>query len=342
MREAVQLMNQRRKDQAKQAEREHHAEEERTLREKEAAEEQKAFEIQKLAAAMREVEKKLASFELTQMEEAIAAQVQKDAKERKLADKRAREISAQVTKDTEEKMKEAALIKEREHAAATEAALVKEREHAAATEAARSAERKEKMAEDLKTTQAEEANQKADEILKAEADLLNQATLGLNQARKESPPRKESTPERTQGSVGTNREMMTPSIEAHVNTQPGSVGKDTQRTRKDILSILPKDLTKEQVDTVRKTVKSAVMNGYIFDRAERRRLLKCEFAERYKEIIRTMDDKVASEINDRMIEELDKAQEQWVQSDFEGIEYESEEISTSMREITHRSKLFHL
>jgi hypothetical protein len=119
--------------------------------------------------------------------------------------------------------------------------------------------------------------------------------------------------------------MMTPPIEAHVNTQPGSVGKDTQRTRKDILGVLPKDLTKEQVDTVRKTVKVAVMNGYVFDRAERRRLLKCEFAERYKEIIRTMDDKVASEINDRMIEELDKAQEQWVQSDFEGIEYESEE-----------------
>ena len=71
---------------------------------------------------MREAEKKLASFELAQMEEAIAAQVQKDAKERKLADERAGEISAQVTKDTEERMKEAALIKEREYAAATEAA----------------------------------------------------------------------------------------------------------------------------------------------------------------------------------------------------------------------------
>jgi hypothetical protein len=50
------------------------------------------------------------------------------------------------------------------------------------------------MAEDLKTTQAEEANQKADEILKAETDMLNRATLKLNQAREESPPKEESTP----------------------------------------------------------------------------------------------------------------------------------------------------
>jgi hypothetical protein len=111
-------------------------------------------------------------------------------------------------------------------------------------------------------------------------------------------------------------------MEAHVNIQPGSVGKDTKRTRKDILDILPKDLTKEQVDTARKTVKMAVMNGCIFDGAERKKLLKCRFAERYKEIIRTMEDnKASSEINDRMIEKLDRVQEQWVQSDFEGIEY---------------------
>jgi hypothetical protein len=72
-------------------------------------------------------------------------------------------------------------------------------------------------------------------------------------------------------------------------------------------------------------VKVAVMNGFVFDRAERKRLLRCEFTERYREIIRTMEDtcRVASEINDRMIEELDRSQEQWVQSDFEGVGYES-------------------
>ena len=99
------------------------------------------------------------------------------------------------------------------------------------------------------------------------------------------------------------------------------MGKDAKRFRKDILDILPKDLTQEQVDTVRKTVKMAVTNGYIFGGAERKKLLKCRFAERYKEIIRTMED----EINDRMIEKLEREQEQWVQSDFEEIEYCPEE-----------------
>ena len=156
--------------------------------------------------------------------------------------------------------------------------------------------------------------------------MLNRATSALNQARGESPSNGGSTPGRVKGSVGTHREITTPSVEAHVNIQPGSVGKDTKRTRKDILDILPQDLTKEQVDTVRKSVKLAVMNGYIFDGAERKKLLKCGFAERYKEIIRTMEDnKASSEINDRMVEKLDRVQEQWVQSDFEGIEYYPEE-----------------
>ena len=77
---------------------------------------------------------------------------------------------------------------------------------------------------------------------------------------------------------------------------------------------------------MRKTVKMAVMNGYIFDGAERKKLLKCGFAERYKEIIRTMEDnKASSEINERMLERLDPTQEQWVQSDFEGMEHYPEE-----------------
>jgi hypothetical protein len=104
------------------------------------------------------------------------------------------------------------------------------------------------------------------------------------------------------------------------------VEKDTKRTRKDILNILPQDLTKEQVDTLRESVKLAVMNGYIFDGAERKKLLKCEFAERYKEIIRTMEgNQTSSEVNERMLERLDPTQEQWVQSDFEGMEHYPEE-----------------
>jgi hypothetical protein len=103
--------------------------------------------------------------------------------------------------------------------------------------------------------------------------------------------------------------------------QPGSVGKDTKRTRKDILDVLPKDLTKEQVDTVRKSVKLAVMNGYIFDGAEKKKLLKYGFAERYKEIIRTMEEnQTSSEVNEYMLERLDPTQEQWVQSNFEEME----------------------
>jgi hypothetical protein len=116
MMEAIKLKEQEKKEKeakAEQAERDQHAEEERNLAEekaaKEAAEEQKAFEIQKLATAMREAEEKLASLELAQMKEEIAAQVQKDAKEqaikeREHANEVEREMDAQVKRDTKQRM----------------------------------------------------------------------------------------------------------------------------------------------------------------------------------------------------------------------------------------------
>ena len=63
------------------------------------------------------------------------------------------------------------------------------------------------------------------------------------------------------------------------------------------------------MDTVRKAVKAAVMNGFVFDKVERKRLLKCEFTERFRKIIRTMEDKVAYETNNRMLAELDRSQD---------------------------------
>ena len=125
-------------------------------------------------------------------------------------------------------------------------------------------------------------HQEADEALEAETEMLNRATLGLHQAREEHPLREESTPGKMQGSVGTSREMTTPPVEVHVNTQGGSVGKGSQQTRRNIMDVLPKDLTHEQVETVKKAVKAAVTNGFVFDMVERKRLLDCEFTERFR------------------------------------------------------------
>ena len=59
------------------------------------------------------------------------------------------------------------------------------------------------------------------------------------------------------------------------------------------MDILPKDITREQVETVKKAVKAAVMNGFVFDKFERKSLLECESTKRFRKIIKTMGDKVA-------------------------------------------------
>jgi hypothetical protein len=56
---------------------------------------------------------------------------------------------------------------------------------------------KPKEQEEENTTQDEKSHQEIDELLKAETDMLNRATLRLQQAREERPPREESTSDRS-------------------------------------------------------------------------------------------------------------------------------------------------
>jgi hypothetical protein len=110
----------------------------------------------------------------------------------------------------------------------------------------------------------------------------------------------------------------------HANEQAGSVGKEILQVKRDLMNILPKDLTLEQVATLKKTVKMAVINGFAFDKTVKKRLLSCEVIERLRETLMTLDDKVADETNNRRLAEIGEPQDRLVQSGLDDGEYDSD------------------